>query len=249
MAEHEEKSEKKVHRDTDDSNSSSEDSDAFEAADHRSSKTSGRRLFGRERPLCMVLGGGKAAEVVLWRKKDVSRRVLAAATALWFFFEVLGYHFISLACHALILVIILFFLWTKASMYIHKSAPHIPEVTIPRDCVLEVVSTVRNEINGFLEAFRNLLRDITAGKDLKKFVIVIVALWFLSVIGSSFSFLTLFYLCTVFMFTVPMLYEKNEELVDLYGEIVIAEMKKQYAVFDKKVLSQIPILAGPSKKD
>lgn len=46
-----------------------------------------------------------------------------------------------------------------------------------------------------------------------------------------------------------MLYEKNEELVDQYGEIIVAEMKKQYAVFDKKVLSQIPILSGSSKRD
>ncbi|XP_028773202.1 reticulon-like protein B4 [Neltuma alba] len=197
----------------------------------------------------MVLGGGKAAEIVLWRKKDVSGKVFAAVTALWFFFEVLGYHFITLACHALILIIMIFFLWTKASMYIHKSAPHIPEVTIPRDCVLEVVSTLRNEINAFLDALRNLLRDVTSGNDLKKFVVVILALWFLSIIGSSFSFLTLFYLCIVFMFTVPMLYEKNEELVDLYGEIVVAELKKQYAVFDEKVLSHIPIIAGSSKKD
>lgn len=53
----------------------------------------------------------------------------------------------------------------------------------------------------------------------------------------------------VLMFTVPLLYEKNEELVDLYGEIALAELKKQYVVIDEKVMSQIPLLGGSSKKD
>ncbi|KAI9071657.1 hypothetical protein K1719_044499 [Acacia pycnantha] len=255
MAGHDEISEKLFRRDSDDSNhddsnsSSSEDSDGFEAADHGPSQTTVRRLFGRERPLHMILGGGKAAEIVLWRKKKESAKVFGAATALWFLFEVLGYHLITLACHALILITMIFVLWTKASMYIRKSAPRIPEVTIPRNCIVEVVSTIGNEINGLLGAFRNLLKDITSGNDLKKFAVVIFALWILSIIGSKFSLLTLIYLCIVFIFTVPMGYEKNEEKVDLYGEMVVAEMKKQFAVFDDQVLSKIPIIGGSSKRD
>ncbi|KAF7813029.1 reticulon-like protein B1 [Senna tora] len=261
MAEHEEtheeltenklkppKLEKARHVEDDDvSNSSSEDSDEFESSMDSKAGT-GRRLFGRERPLHKVLGGGKPADIVLWRKKDSSAIVFGAGTAFWFFFELLGYHLVTLICHGLILTMIGVFLWTKASIYIHKSTPNIPELTIPRDSVLEVVSALRNEINRALVALRNILRDVSSGKDLKKFIGVILALWFISVIGSWFTFLTLFYLCFVLMFTVPLLYEKNEELVDLYGEIAMAELKKQYAVFDEKVLSQIPI-AGSSKKD
>jgi len=44
---------------------------------------------------------------------------------------------------------------------------------------------------------------------------------------------------------VPVLYEKYEDHVDSFGEKAIAEIKKQYAVFDAKVLSKIP--RGPLK--
>ncbi|KAF2580291.1 hypothetical protein F2Q68_00002301 [Brassica cretica] len=49
----------------------------------------------------------------------------------------------------------------------------------------------------------------------------------------------------VLLFTVPLVYDKYEDKVDSYGEKAMAELKKQYAVLDEKVLSKIP--RGPSK--
>lgn len=49
----------------------------------------------------------------------------------------------------------------------------------------------------------------------------------------------------VLLHTVPFLYEKYEDRVDPFAEKAIAEFKKQYAVFDEKVLRQIP--KGPLK--
>lgn len=37
-----------------------------------------------------------------------------------------------------------------------------------------------------------------------------------------------------------MLYEKYEDQVDAFSEKAMIELKKQYAVFDEKVLSKIP---------
>lgn len=45
--------------------------------------------------------------------------------------------------------------------------------------------------------------------------------------------------------TVPVIYEKYDDKVDAYAERVMAEIKKQYAVFDAKVLCKIP--RGPLK--
>lgn len=42
------------------------------------------------------------------------------------------------------------------------------------------------------------------------------------------------------MFTVPLLYGKYEDQVDSFAEKAMIEIKKQHAVFDAKVLSQIP---------
>ena len=49
----------------------------------------------------------------------------------------------------------------------------------------------------------------------------------------------------VLLFTVPLVYDKYEDKVDSYGEKAMAELKKQYAVLDAKVLRKIP--RGPSK--
>ncbi|KAL2527372.1 Reticulon-like protein B5 [Abeliophyllum distichum] len=199
------------------------------------------RLFGREKPVHKVLGGGKPADIFLWRDKKISAGVLGLATTIWVFFELLEYHLLTLVCHILILALAILFLWSNASAFINKSPPQIPEVIIPEDIVLGVASAFRIEFNRALA----ILRDIASGRDLKKFLAVIAGLWILSVLGSWWNFLTLFYIGFVFLHTVPVLYEKYEDQVDAFAEKAEVEIKKQYAVFNAKVLSKIP--KGPLK--
>lgn len=44
-------------------------------------------------------------------------------------------------------------------------------------------------------------------------------------------------------YTLPMLYEKYEDQVDVVGEKALIEIKKQYKVIDVKLLSKIPMLS------
>ncbi|KAL0321496.1 UNVERIFIED_CONTAM: Reticulon-like protein B1 [Sesamum calycinum] len=199
------------------------------------------RLFGREKPVHKVLGGGKPADIFLWRDKKVSAGVLGVATALWVLFELLEYHLLTLVCHILILGLAILFLWSNACTFINKSPPKIPQVILPEDIVLGVASALRIEVN---RAFA-ILRDIASGRDLKRFLVVIAGLWVFSILGSCLNFLTLFYICFVLLLTVPVLYEKYEDKVDAFAEKAEAELKKQYAVFNVKVLSKIP--KGPLK--
>ncbi|XP_059634275.1 reticulon-like protein B1 [Cornus florida] len=199
------------------------------------------RLFGREKPVHQVFGGGKPADIFLWRNKKISASVLGGATAIWVFFELLEYHLLSLVCHILILSLAVLFLWSNATTFINKSPPHIPELHLPEDPFLQFASALRNEIN---RAFV-VLRDIASGRDLKKFLSVIAGLWVLSIMGNWCNFLTLFYITFVLLHTVPVLYEKYEDQVDHFAEKAKIEFMKQYAVFDAKVLSKIP--RGPLK--
>ncbi|XVF12584.1 hypothetical protein REPUB_Repub08aG0131600 [Reevesia pubescens] len=236
-----EKTIEKIHGDS--SSSSDSDDDKLSHSDAPKSKV--YRLFGREKPLHQVLGAGKRADVLLWRNKRNSGSLLGGATALWVLFEMLEYHLISLLCHILMLSLAILFLWSKASNFINKSPPNIPEVVIPEKCVLEVASALTIEINRAL----NVVRDIASGKDLKTFLNVIAGLWILSVVGNWFNFLTLFYIVFVLLHTVPVFYEKYEDKVDSLSEKAIIETKKQYAVFDVKVLSKIPKWPLNEKKD
>ncbi|GER30323.1 reticulon-like protein [Striga asiatica] len=223
--------------------SSSSSSSSSDSEDEKPSplKAKVSRLFGREKPVHRLLGGGKPADVCLWRNKKISAGLLCGATAIWVLFHILEYHLLSFVCHGLMLVLTVLFLWSNASAFINKSRPRIPEVSIPEKPLLEFASTLRIEINHAFAA----LRDIASGRDVKKFLSVIAGLWVLSIVGSCCDFLTLLYTSTVLLFTVPILYEKYEVQVDSYAEKAVAELKKQYTIFDDKVLSKIP--RGPLK--
>ncbi|XP_038876010.1 reticulon-like protein B2 [Benincasa hispida] len=221
--------------------SSSSDSDDDKGDTSASFKSKIYRLFGRERPVHKVFGGGKPADIFLWRDKKVSGGVLGGATVAWILFELLEYHFLTLICHILMAALAVVFLWSNASFFINKSLPHIPQVHIPEEPVKEIASALRVEINRAIA----VLRDIASGRDLKSFLYAIAGLWVLSVVGSWFNFLTLLYIGVILLFTVPVFYEKYDDKVDTFAEKAMAEIKKQYVVFDAKVLSKIP--RGPLK--
>lgn len=100
------------------------------------------KLFGRQKTLHGALGGGKrmwtaysyivcwnllggrhwcvlsvivAADVLLWRNKKISSSVLALATAIWVFFEWLDYHFLTIVSFALVLGMVVQFVWSNFS--------------------------------------------------------------------------------------------------------------------------------------
>ncbi|XP_021906295.1 reticulon-like protein B5 [Carica papaya] len=223
----------------DSSSSSDSDSDNEKSA-ASSVKAKIYRIFGRERPVHNVLGGGKPADVFLWRNKKISAGVLGTATAVWVLFELVEYHLLTLACHILILSLAVLFLWSNVHTFINKSPPRIPEFHFREEPFLQVASALRMEINWVFAT----LREIASGRDLKKFLVVIASLWVVSIVGSWCNFLTLFYIIFVVLHTVPVLYEKYEDKVDPFAEKAMIEIKKQYAVFDARVLSKIPKAAA-----
>ncbi|XP_051121554.1 reticulon-like protein B1 [Andrographis paniculata] len=223
------------------SESDDDDDDSNDKSPASVKRTRIYRLFGRERPVHKVLGGGKTADVFLWRDKKVSATVLGVATSIWMLFELLDYHLLTLICHILMLAQVSIFLWSNSSSFINKPRPKIPEVSIPEDIVLGIAYTFRIEFNG---AFA-ILRDIASGRDLRKFLSVIACLWILSVLGNCFSFLTLCYLWVLLLHTVPVIYETYEDQVDAFAEKAEIELRKQYAMFNSQVLSKIP--KGPLK--
>ncbi|KAH0890449.1 hypothetical protein HID58_052878 [Brassica napus] len=227
-----------------DSSSSSDDESEKKPSSPSSMKSKVYRLFGRERPVHKVLGGGKPADIFMWKNKKVSGGVLGGATVAWVLFELMEYHLLTLLCHVMIVTLAALFLWSNATMFIRKSPPKIPEVHIPEDPLLQLASGLRIEINrGF-----SSLHEIASGRDLKKFLSALFGLWILSILGGCCSFLTLAYIALVLLFTVPLVYDKYEDKVDSYGEKAMAELKNQYAVLDAKVLSKIPRWTSKNKK-
>ncbi|CAN6201496.1 unnamed protein product [Urochloa humidicola] len=207
-------------------------------------RSRGFRLLGEDTSVHKALGGGKTADVLLWKDKKTSAVVIGGATVIWVLFEVLDYHLLTLISHLLIGVLAVLFLWSKATTFIKKSPPDIPLVQIPEDLVVNVSRALRNDINRALHLFR----EIAMGHDLKKFLGVIVGLWILSGVGSCCDFLTLIYIAVLTLHTVPILYDKYQDKVDHFAGRAHTEARKHYEVLDAKVLSKIPRGPGKPKK-
>jgi hypothetical protein len=65
--------------------------------------------------MCDALSVLVAADVLLWRNKKISSSVLALATAIWVFFEWLDYHFLTIVSFALVLGMVVQFVWSNFS--------------------------------------------------------------------------------------------------------------------------------------
>ncbi|XP_047076829.1 reticulon-like protein B2 [Lolium rigidum] len=203
----------------------------------------GFSFLGEDKSVHKALGGGKTADVLLWKDKKMSAAVIGGATVIWLLFEVVEYNFLPLVSHVLIGTLAVVFLWSKATAFINKSPPDIPQVQISEELAANIVKVLRTDINQAL----GLLREIALGHDLMKFLGVIVALWILSEIGSLCDFLTLIYAAALMLHTVPILYHKYQDKVDHFAGKAHVELRKQYAVLDAKVLSKIP--RGPVRAE
>ncbi|KAG6718138.1 hypothetical protein I3843_04G126500 [Carya illinoinensis] len=196
------------------------------------------RLFGRQKPVHHLLGGGKSADVLLWRNKKISASVLTGATAIWVLFEWLNYHFLTLVFFGLILGMLAQFIWSNASGLFNSGRSHskIPRLVIPNEIFVNIASSLSAEVNQAL----GFLQDVAYGGNIKQFLMVVVGLWLAAVVGSWCNFLTVLYVGFVAAHTLPVLYERYEDQVDSFVYRVIDQIQHNYRKLDAGVLSKIP---------
>ncbi|XP_039130612.1 reticulon-like protein B8 isoform X1 [Dioscorea cayenensis subsp. rotundata] len=206
----------------------------FEEGNSVSSKMN--KLFGRQNSVHNILGGGKSADVLLWRNKKISSSVLTAATAVWVLFEWLNYHFLTLVCFGLVIVMIIQFVWSNASGALNRSPSEVPRLVLPDDLFVNAAVAVGAQINQFL----CFIQDVACGRNLKQFVMVVAGLWAAAVIGSWCNFLTVLYIGYVSAHTLPVVYEKYEDEIDDFIYKLLGQFQSQYQKLDGSLLSKIP---------
>ncbi|KAK9278666.1 hypothetical protein L1049_028240 [Liquidambar formosana] len=200
------------------------------------------KLFGRERTVHAVLGGGAVADVLLWRNRTVSAALLIGITVIWFLFEVVEYNFVTLLCHMVITGMLVVFIWCTAADVFKWTPPKIPEIIMDESTFEAVVSIFHERFSQLLSELLN----VACGNDLPLFFLALFSLWILSVIGTCFSFLNLLFVGLLCMETLPFLYERYEEQVEHLAGRMNRRMKKMYSRFDANVLNRIP--RGPVKE-
>ncbi|GJN37539.1 hypothetical protein PR202_gb26508 [Eleusine coracana subsp. coracana] len=185
-----------------------------------------------------------AADIILWRDKTVSASIVAAATAAWFLFEVAEYHFFSLVCYAVMIGMLVFFIWTNASAFFNLPVPRVPETLLSERTTRQVIMTLHSR----LTRLAYILYDIACGKDLITFLLTVLTLYIASVIADCFSSLTLLYLVVLGTMTVPALYERYESEVDHLVARGVHDLRSQFAEMDSGVLKKIPRGSGAATK-
>ncbi|KAG4125725.1 hypothetical protein ERO13_D10G114600v2 [Gossypium hirsutum] len=194
------------------------------------------RLFGRQRPVHHILGGGKSADVLLWRNKKISASFLASATLIWVLFEWLNYHFLTLLSFALVLGMVVQFVWSNASGLLNRSSSQVPHLVLPDELFVSIGRSVGAEVNRGLQ----YLQDVSCQGNLKQFLVIAVSLWVAAVIGSWCNFLTVLYIGFVAAHTLPVLYERYDEQIDGFVYKMLDQFQNHYKKLDSGFLSKIP---------
>ncbi|XP_043718146.1 reticulon-like protein B12 [Telopea speciosissima] len=193
------------------------------------------RLFNRQRTVHQILGGGLVADVMLWRRKDVTLGILVVTLAAWVVFERSGYTLLSLVSSVFLLLISILFLWAKSAAILNRPPPPLPNLHISEQVVNEAAAVICSQMNNFLSTSR----DISLGKDSKMFLKVAAFLWLISVVGSWADFLTLGYTSLAIILTIPALYERYEDQIDRYILMGYRELRRLFVKLDNEILSKI----------
>ncbi|KAL0362135.1 UNVERIFIED_CONTAM: Reticulon-like protein B8 [Sesamum calycinum] len=203
------------------------------------------RLFGRQKPVHHILGGGKSADVLLWRNKKMSASFLSGATSIWLIFEWLNYHFISILCFVLVVGMVGQFFWKNFSGVLNRSPSKVPRLVLREEFFVNIAKVIGSEVNRGL----GFLQDVACSGNVKQFLVVVASLWSAAIIGSFCNFFTLLYLSFVSAHTLPALYEKYEDEVDNFLKKVLEQLQFNFRKLDSRVLSRIPTGRPREKKD
>lgn len=196
----------------------------------------GFKLLNRHGTVHQFMGGGRTADVLLWKRRRVSFGVIVVATVAWLIFERSGLPFLSVCSDVLLLLIVLMFIRANYAAYRNRQLESLTELEVSEEMVNNAAASFRVKINYLLL----MAHDITVGKDFRLFFQVVACLWLLSAIGSYFSFFTLAYIGTLLSITVPALYSRFEARVDRYCGMIHKSISQHYKVVDENVISRIP---------
>ncbi|KAI4354634.1 hypothetical protein L6164_003482 [Bauhinia variegata] len=170
------------------------------------------RLFNRQRTLHEILGAGLVADVILWKRKNLTVGILLVALAAWIVFERSGYTLLSLVSNVLLLLLVILFLWAKSAAILNRPAPPLPELHLSEEMVNEMGTFIRTRVNDLF----SVSQDIALGKDSRLFLKVAAYLWLISIVGGLTDFLTLAYTSLFIVLTVPAIYDRYEDYIDTY---------------------------------
>ncbi|KMZ61520.1 Reticulon-like protein B11 [Zostera marina] len=157
-----------------------------------------------------LMGEGRFADVLLWRRPRLSGYILGIMTVSWFLFEVAGHSMLSLIAKALLLLVSILFFWARSAAILNRPLPPLPNLDLSDRAIDKITDCLRIWINSGMD----VARGIAVGGELLLFLKVMLYLWIASYVGSLCNFLTLLFIVVSISFTIPALYEKYQDLIN-----------------------------------
>ncbi|XP_039047258.1 reticulon-like protein B10 [Hibiscus syriacus] len=191
-----------------------------------------------------AVGGGRVADLLLWRRWCSGAMLLVSATTMYYLFEIAGYDFLPFVANVLLLFVVILFFWAKSASLLNRPLPPIPNMEISE----RTIGMVSDELHGWINCVLAIAHDITIGRNLKLFIKVAVGLWFVSFIGSLVNFLTLVYIGVIFILSVPLVYDKFQHQIDEKLSVADRTIQEQFRKIDETVLSRLPFFSNKEKK-
>ncbi|XP_010427078.1 PREDICTED: reticulon-like protein B12 isoform X1 [Camelina sativa] len=183
--------------------------------------SSSDKLFNRERTIHEILGGNIVADVMLWRKKNVSVGIVTVTIASWMVFEAFAYTIFTLLSSVLLLLLSILFLWSKSASILNRPSP-------PLAMAEEASIWLRIHVNKLLQ----VSYDIAMGRDSELYIKVAISLFLISLIGSLMDFQTLCHTSVLVVLTVPAFYERYEDYIDGSVMFICNKAKELYLRFE-----------------
>ncbi|KAL5709262.1 hypothetical protein ACHQM5_019972 [Ranunculus cassubicifolius] len=121
------------------------------------------------------------------------------------------------------------------SLFYFEPPPPLPDLQLSEEMINDAPSCIGSHVNALLSASK----DISLGKDSKLFCKVAACLGVSSVVGGWTDFPTLGYTSVLILLTLPVLYEKYEDQIDIFVIITCRELQRLYIRFDEMFLSKI----------
>ncbi|CAM0873081.1 unnamed protein product [Alopecurus aequalis] len=112
-----------------------------------------------------IVGGGKAADIILWKCRRATVGVIFGATIAWWLFEKSELSFLTICCDVLLILIVVQFIWVKTSGLLNKQPRPLPELVLSEEMVNNAAASFRVKVNNMLM----IAHDITLGKDFRLF--------------------------------------------------------------------------------
>nr|GMD57742.1 reticulon-like protein B16 [Ipomoea batatas] len=171
------------------------------------------KLFRRQSSFHQMMGGGKAADVILWRWRRGSFGIIVIATVAWLLFEHSGLPFLSVCSDILLVLTVLLFLRANYAAYKNKQLQTLPQLVLSEEMVNNAAASFRVKINYMLL----MAHDITLGKDFK----------------------LVFKARAIMFITVPALYSRFEAHVDRCAGKLHQQFTRHYRIVDESI-SRLP---------